>query len=162
VATDTRLQSRPSVVAPGRGWMAATAALALIGLGLATYLTIAHYVGKQALYCVDNSVINCGLVTTSKWSEILGVPVAVLGLVQYVVMAGLCSPWAWRSQRREVHLARFVFAVVGMAMVVWLVGAELLLIHAICLYCTGVHIVTFALFICIVRTVPSMLGWTER
>lgn len=162
MATDNRTLSGPSIAPPGRGWIAATSTLALIGLALATYLTIAHYVGKQALFCVEGSFVNCGAVTTSKWSSIAGIPVAVLGLLQYVVMTGLCSPWAWRSKRREVHLARLAFATVGMAMVLWLVSAELLLVHAICLYCTGVHIVTFALFICIVRTVPSMLGLTER
>ena len=162
MATGTRTLSRPTIVAPSRRWIVATCTLALIGLALAIYLTIAHYVGKEVLACSDKGIVNCGAVTTSQWSHIAGIPVAVLGLFQYVVMAALCSPWAWRSQRREVHLARLAFAAVGMAMVLWLVSAELLLIHAICLYCTGVHIVTFALLVCILRTVPEMLGWTER
>ena len=44
----------------------------------------------------------------------------------------------------------------------WLLAAELLIVRRICEYCTGVHLVTFALFVCVVTTVPSMLGWTER
>jgi uncharacterized membrane protein len=77
-------------------------------------------------------------------------------------MTALCSPWAWRTTRREVHLARLVLATVGMGFVLWLVAAELLIIGNICLYCTGVHLVTFAVFVCTVATVPAMLGWTER
>jgi uncharacterized membrane protein len=38
-----------------------------------------------------------------------------------------------------------------MAFVLWLVAAELLIIKNICLYCTGVHVVTFLLLILIVQ-----------
>lgn len=152
-----------TVANPAPRWVRnATLPIALIGLGLATYLTIEHFVGTSALYCTDNGVINCAKVTDSAQSRILGIPVAVLGLFQYVMMTGLCTPWAWRSERRWVHLARLVFAVVGMAFVLWLISAEVLIIHAICLYCTGVHLVTFVLFLCIVSTVPTILGWADR
>lgn len=143
--------------------MAVSFPLALLGLGISTYLTIVHFVGTQDLVCSLHGTFDCEAVTTSWESEFLGIiPVAVLGLGQYLAMTVLCSPWAWRSTRREVHLARLVFAVVGMGFVLWLVSAEFLLIHAVCEWCTGVHIITFALFICIVRTVPPMLGWAER
>jgi uncharacterized membrane protein len=48
-----------------------------------------------------------------------------------------------------------------MCFVLWLVSAELLIINNICLYCTGVHIVTFALFVVIMRVGPTQLGWTR-
>lgn len=142
--------------------MAATLPLALIGLGISIYLTIEHFTGTTSLYCT-NGVFNCQKVTTSAESEFLGlVPVAVLGLFQYLVMTALCTPWAWRSANRLVHLARLAFAVVGMGFVLWLLCAEFLLIHAVCEWCSGVHLVTFILFVCIVRTVPTMVGWAER
>jgi uncharacterized membrane protein len=34
-----------------------------------------------------------------------------------------------------------------------------LIIGAICIYCTGVHIVTFAQLVLVMATVPTMLGW---
>jgi uncharacterized membrane protein len=46
-----------------------------------------------------------------------------------------------------------------MIFVLWLLSAELLIIDNICLYCTGVHIVTFALFVIMVRVCPRQLGW---
>ena len=142
-------------------WVAwVTFPLALIGVGISTYLTITHF-EPHALVCTVGGPFNCGLVTTSWPSRFLGVPVAFLGLFQYVMMAALCSPKAWSSSRREIHLARLAFATVGMAFVLWLLAAELLIIKSLCLWCTGVHIVTFALFICVVSTVPAMLGWTE-
>jgi uncharacterized membrane protein len=138
----------------------ATLPLAIVGLGISTYLTITHF-DPQALVC-SKGFVDCGKVTTSAESRFFGIPVAFLGLFQYVVMIALCTPWAWRSPRREVHLARLVLAGVGMGFVLWLLSAELLIIGNICLWCTGVHVVTFALFVCVVSTVPSMLGWNER
>jgi uncharacterized membrane protein len=150
--------TKPSVE-PAPNWVLwVTFPLAILGLAISTYLTITHFDPKQ-LHCSYGGIFNCAAVTTSRWSRVLGIPVAFLGLFQYVVMTGLCSPWAWRSKRREVHVARLVFACVGMAFVLWLIAAELLLIKSICEYCTGVHIITFALFVCMVLTIPPMLGW---
>ncbi|HEV3212116.1 MAG TPA: vitamin K epoxide reductase family protein [Acidimicrobiales bacterium] len=152
----------PVTVTPAPTWVRwTTLALALLGLAASTYLTITHF-EPRALHCSVNGVFDCAAVTTSAQSRFLGIPVAFLGLAQYVCMTVLCTPQAWRSQRREVHLARLVFAAVGMAFVLWLLIAELLIIGHICEYCTGVHVVTFALFVCIVTTVPSMLGWGEE
>jgi uncharacterized membrane protein len=38
-----------------------------------------------------------------------------------------------------------------MGFVLWLLGAELLIIDHICLWCSGVHLVTFALLVIILR-----------
>jgi uncharacterized membrane protein len=48
---------------------------------------------------------------------------------------------------------------VAMCFVLWLVSAELLIIKNICLYCTGVHLVTFALFLVLTHVGPTQLGW---
>ena len=151
---------RPGEVAsPAQSWrIALSTALTVVGLGLAIYLTIGHYEGPKFLDCTDSGLINCYLVTTSAQSYVFGIPVAVLGLAYYTVMAVVNSPWAWRARDRRVHVARLVLAVAGMCFVLYLISAELLIIKAICIYCTGVHIVTFAQLILVVATVPTMLG----
>jgi uncharacterized membrane protein len=133
--------------------------LSLAGLGLSTYLTIAHFAGAQILECAGNGVVDCTKVTTSPQSYVFGIPVAILGLGYWVVMTALNSPWAWRAADRRIHLARLVLSVVGIGFVLYLVSAELLIIKAICLYCTGVHIVTCAQLLLVMSTVPAMLGW---
>jgi uncharacterized membrane protein len=140
--------------------VATTFTLSLIGLALSTYLTITHF-EPQALVCTDNGFINCAAVTTSAQSHILGIPVAILGLGNYVVMTALNSPWAWHSKDRWVHEARFILAIVAMCFVLWLIYAELIIINNICLYCTGVHITTFALLIVLTLVSPTQLGWTR-
>ena len=86
---------------------------------------------------------------------------AVLGLATYVVFVLINSPWAWKAQNYWIHVARFALTVGGMAFVLWLVSAELLILNSICIYCTGVHIVTFAIFVVLARVVPTQLGWVR-
>lgn len=157
-----RLSQGPDVVAPPAWRVYLALALSLVGLGISTYLTVAHFVGSQALVCSDNGVVNCEKVTTSAQSHFLGMPVAVLGLAFYLVVTAVNLPAAWHSTDRRVHLARVVLIAVGMAFALYLVSAELLIIGNICLWCTGVHLVTFLLFVVIMTTVPAMLGWGEH
>ena len=136
----------------------ATLVLSLIGLALSIYLTITHF-QPQALVCSGTGFVDCAKVTTSAQSEILRIPVAILGLANYSVMTALNSPWAWRSTARWVHLARFALGIVSICFVLWLLYAELVIIGNICLYCTGVHITTFLLFVVLMIVCPTQLGW---
>jgi uncharacterized membrane protein len=137
-----------------------TFALSLIGLGLSIYLTITHF-EPQALVCSGNGFIDCAKVTTSAQSEILGIPVAILGLANYTVMSTLNSPWAWHAKIRWIHVARFVLGIASMCFVLWLIYAEFIIIGNICLYCTGVHVTTFALLIVLTIVCPTQLGWAR-
>ena len=105
-----------------------------------------HYSDPTALACPDTGIVNCTLVTTSSWSVVLGVPLAVLGLVWAVVMTGLTVPWAWRAAAPWVDGARLPVSGAGAAMVLYLVYVELFRIGAICLWCTAMHVTAVCLF----------------
>jgi uncharacterized membrane protein len=144
-----RAAATTSQVAPR--WLVITSfVLTLAGLALSIYLTITHYTDQATLFCQQNSVVNCLKVTTSPESVIFGIPVAVLGLVFFVPMVLLNSPWGWRSPLPLLRWLRLAGVALGLVFVVYLVSAELVLIGSICEYCTGVHIVTVALFIVVV------------
>jgi uncharacterized membrane protein len=128
-------------------WMQlATFGLALAGLGVSIYLTIAHFTESALIGCSESGLVNCTKVTTSPQSYVFGIPVAVLGLAFYVAAVVLMSPWAWRSNRREIYLIRLASLVIGIGFVLYLLYAELFIIGSICLYCTSVHAITFVLF----------------
>jgi uncharacterized membrane protein len=127
-----------------------TFVLASVAVAVSGYLTIAHYTSPHVLACSGSGAIDCAKVTTSAQSRFLGIPVAVLGLVWAVAMAALCSPQAWRTAARWVRPARTAAVCIGMAFVLWLVFAELVLVGAICVWCTTMHLLTFALFVLIV------------
>ena len=124
-----------------------TLVLALAGLGVSIYLTIAHFTESSLAGCSESGLVNCTKVTTSPESYVFGIPVAVLGLAFFVFAVAIMSPWAWQSARREIHLARLASMVVGIGFVLYLIYAELFTIGSICLYCTSVHAITFVLFV---------------
>lgn len=140
--------------------------LALFGLGVSIYMTIEHFTGNTTLACSDKGLFNCGAVTTSPESMVFGVfPVAVLGLAFFVFMVPMLTPWAWRSQRREIALARLASMVVGIGFVLYLVYVELIQVNAICPWCTSIHVITFLLFV-LVATCAAVYGlprhWGRR
>ncbi len=107
----------------------ATALVALIGLGIAAYLTYIHYAGLKPL-CLASG--GCERVQSSRYAELAGVPVAVLGLVGYAaILASLAAP-------AETGLLAGAFvALVGFGFSAYLTYAELFKIHAICQWCVA-------------------------
>jgi uncharacterized membrane protein len=138
----------------GGGVPLATLIVSVLGLADSAYLVYEHFSAAPAFAgCSAKGAVNCEAVTTSAWSYLFGshlLPVSVLGLGFFLVMIVLNSPWGWRAPWPAVHWARLVAVIVGVVMVLYLIWAELFRINAICLYCTGVHALTFILFALVV------------
>lgn len=86
-----------------------------------------HYEPK-ALICTASG--GCEKVQESEYAVIAGVPVAVLGLVFWVLVAGLVL--------RDTDTARIVVAalgIAGLAFSAYLVALQLFVIDAICIWC---------------------------
>lgn len=143
-----------------RWWGWAATALSVAGVGIALYLTIDHFTGTLPV-CASTGVVNCAKVTTSSESYLAGVPVALLGLLFFVAMAIVNVPPLWQLGGlwgSRLAWARLAMSVGGMGFVVWLVYAEVFLIKAICLWCTGVHVLTLLLFVLVVATFSPLMG----
>jgi len=135
--------------------MFVTLGCSIAGLGIATYLTLAHYTTSISLVCPNSGAINCSTVTTSAESVLLGIPVVILGLLFFVAMIVLSLPALWRSRSVFVAPARLALAVTGMGFVFYLLYAELYEVGKVCLWCTGIHVLTLVIFIAVVT------GWNE-
>jgi uncharacterized membrane protein len=129
--------------------------LTLCGLGVAVYLTIAHFDTHVTLACSDKGLVNCQKVTTSAQSHLFGIPVAVLGLAYFVGMIPWQLPIAWRSADPRVRLGRLIYCGSGVAFVIYLVYAEFIIIKNVCLWCTSVHVITLLLF-CVTAFATSL------
>jgi uncharacterized membrane protein len=152
----------PEVRAVPLWFQLTTWGLALAGLGVSIYLTVAHFTSPRILVCSEKGFVNCAAVTTSPESMVFGIfPVAVLGLAFYVFMAAATSPWAWRVTWPPVRWARFGSVIVGMVFVLYLLYTELFTLNAICLFCTIVHVITFLLFGLIVFSFAAGYGAPE-
>ena len=132
---------RPAWLAP------VTVTLGVLGLLVSAYLTFEHFTANATLACSIGGVVDCAKVTSSAWSTFMGVPVALLGLVFFAVTLALCLPSAWRRPEGWLDAARLAWVTIGLGMALYLVWAELYRIHAICLWCTAVHVLTFLLWI---------------
>ena len=63
---------------------------AVVGLGIATYLTTLHYAGVAPI-CTTNGFVNCGSVLKSSYSVVPGtsIPVTVPGMLWFIVSGWL-------------------------------------------------------------------------
>jgi uncharacterized membrane protein len=116
------------------------------GLGASIYLTVEHFTQNASLACSANSVVDCLAVTTSPQSKVFGIPVAVLGLVFFVGIIPVLLPVAWRMNTKLVRNGRMAAVAIGVGFVFYLVYVELFDVGKICEWCTGVHLLTLALF----------------
>ncbi|MHA3834812.1 vitamin K epoxide reductase family protein [Terrabacter sp. AAH1] len=139
----TAVRVRPVWLAP------VTVTLSVLGLLVSAYLTFEHFTANSTLACSIGGVVDCAKVTSSPWSTFMGVPVALLGLVFFAVTLWLCLPATWRRTDGWLDPARLAWLTVGLGMALYLVWAELFRIHAICLWCTVVHVLTFALWVAV-------------
>jgi uncharacterized membrane protein len=124
--------------------------ISIAGLAVSTYLTYEHFTADSTLACPNTGVVNCVKVTTSEYSRILGIPVALLGLGFFAAMTVLSLPPLWRTSSPWPSRLRVAAVVVGVAFVCYLIWAELFRIDAICLWCTVVHALTLLLFALVV------------
>jgi uncharacterized membrane protein len=115
-----------------------TAVLALIGIAIAGYLTWVHYAGLEPV-CVGGGG-GCERVQSSRWAELAGIPVAVLGLGGYVaILASLLLP-----EEPGALVAAFL-ALVGFGFSCWLTYVEIAKIDAICQWCVASAVIMTAL-----------------
>ncbi len=120
--------------------------LVVAGIGIASYLTYVKLFNVAA-YCAG--VGDCDTVQNSPYAMLLGVPVAVWGLLSYLALLGL---WLvkrsdWRGLGHLASQAFFLGALIGVLYSAYLTYLELFVINAICPWCVASAIVMTALFV---------------
>jgi uncharacterized membrane protein len=122
--------------------------LATAGLGIAGYLTYVHYAGISPVCTTGGS---CEKVQTSAYSQLLGIPVALIGLLGYAtILATLLT--------RETEITRFIvtaLTLTGFAFSAYLTYREMYSIHAICEWCVSSAIILTAM-------TPLSIAWFLR
>jgi uncharacterized membrane protein len=109
------------------------AAIALSGIAVAGYLTAVKLAG-QLPAC--GPLRGCETVALSEYSDIAGIPVALLGACFSAVLLVLQLAW-WRSGERRALIAAYGLSLFGTLFVVYLTYLELFVIHAVCIWCVA-------------------------
>ncbi len=110
----------------------ALALLAVAGLGISSYLTVAHW-GDKAIVC--GGLGQCDYVNSSEYATIGGVPVALFGAGLYLAMLGAALLWARLPEDERWPVVYWGLALAGAGYAAYLTYVELGVIHAICVWC---------------------------
>jgi uncharacterized membrane protein len=102
--------------------------LSLLGIGVAGYLTYVHYADINPI-CAGGSG-GCEKVQASDQSKLVGIPVALLGLLSYITLLGL--NWL-RGELARTGAA--LVAIVGFGFSVYLTIESVTVIAATCHWC---------------------------
>lgn len=104
--------------------------LVLVGIGVAGYLTYVHYAGIDPV-CTGGGG-GCHTVQASRYAELGGVPVALIGLIGYLALGAslLVAGEAGRA-------AAMGLALTGAGFSLYLTYLELFVIDAICQWCVA-------------------------
>jgi uncharacterized membrane protein len=117
--------------AAGEGTLRGVATfLATFGVGVATYITIADSGGGSPVCLAGGH--GCETVANSSYSHLLGVNVAVFGIVGYVLLLA-CALLRGDGPR----MAGFGLALAGFGYSVYLTYLELFKIEAVCQWCVA-------------------------
>lgn len=125
--------------------------LSLVGAAIAIYLTTVHY-ENVPLLCSTSGLIDCSRVLSSHYSVVPGtsIPITVPGLAWSLVSAALAVA-GLRQLRpqalRRIHLAQFAWSLLAILTVLYLVYVELVVLHSVCAWCTGMHTVILVMFL---------------
>ena len=104
----------------------AVGALSAAGIAVAGYLSYSRAT-DTTLICPTSG---CGKVQQSPYSDLLGIPVAYLGIVGYLAILGTTV-----SARRAASVAGAALAIVGSAFALYLLVAQVAIIDAVCVWC---------------------------
>jgi protein-disulfide isomerase/uncharacterized membrane protein len=127
----------------------------LLGLGLSSYLVSHHYdlvygMSGTKSFCNVSATLDCDAVNTSSFSEIFGIPVALLAAVAFLVeMLLLLGIRAFDEQEKK-KLARYFFYLTSLNVVysIALAFVSTFILKTYCLFCISLYIVSAVSFLC--------------
>ena len=111
--------------------------LALVGCGIATYLTLYQWRVTSSVWDPLFGSRSSEAVLSSFVSRLTPLPDATLGAIAYLVEAGLAAlggPARWRTAPRLVWVFGVVLAALALTSL-GLVLSQVLLVHALCTLC---------------------------
>jgi vitamin-K-epoxide reductase (warfarin-sensitive) len=119
----------------------------LIGGSLSAASLHNHYSTAATEYCDLSATFNCDLVNRSSYASMFGVPVALIGILGYLLLFGL----SLRTGRR-LAILRLGAAVIGLGFALYLAYVEAYILGVWCVLCLGSMASIFAV------TVLSAIG----
>lgn len=127
--------------------------LAVCGIVVSSVSLQHHFANSKTAYCDIGVMLNCDIVNRSEYSSIMGVPVALIGMLGYAALVGLATVYRDRPQTPALLV---VGSAAGLAFALYLTYLEARVLGVYCILCLS----SLALITTI--TVASGLLWWRR
>jgi len=128
--------------------------LATVGIIASTLALREHYRTEGDSPCSINDRWDCGIVNHSPYATLAGIPVAVLGIIGYLLMAAL----SWRRAYRLL----LAVAVLALAFSLYLAHIEAHILGVWCIYCvislTDISLITLLALVTMLSGQPWKSG----
>jgi uncharacterized membrane protein len=122
-----------------------TTALTILGLIVSIYMTIYKITSNDSM-CIGSQ--DCAVVNASRYSEIYGIPVAVLGVIGYGAILGVLAlertPGFFKQNGSMIF---FGLSLIGFLFTLYLIFLEVVLIKAFCPFCIASQAAMTLIFI---------------
>lgn len=129
-------------------------AIALVGIGIMTYLTYLHY-SQAKSFCDLSETVSCDVVTTSLYSEIFGVPISIGGLLFFLFVLYLMLKGDPKTVYTSLFFATFFFLIPSL----YFSMTEVLFIKAFCILCETSKALMVVILILAYTRASAVVSW---
>jgi uncharacterized membrane protein len=124
-----------------RRLLLAISILAIAGIAVSSVSLYHHYGRSKTSYCDIGENFNCDIVNRSTYSVVLGIPVALIGILGYLALLALAT--VYRS-KAETPLLLLVASIAGLGFALYLTYIEGFVLAAWCMLCLSSLALIFA------------------
>jgi uncharacterized membrane protein len=125
--------------------MPVIAVWASLGIAISAFSLHHHLTSSKDSFCNLSQSFNCDLVNRSSYSTFLGVPVALIGILGYLLILALVTIY---RQKAETPYILLIASVCGTVFALYLTYLEAYVIHAWCILCLSSFAVILLLTAC--------------
>ena len=123
---------RATMTSLTRRLMSIIAILAVCGIAVSSLSLQHHYATSKTAYCEIGETFNCDIVNRSSYSSILGIPVALVGMLGYGAIMVIATVY---RERRETPRILFAATAAGLAFALYLTDIEGRVLGVWCILC---------------------------
>ena len=123
-------------------------AVSCIGLLIAVYSLAHHYSFTSGEFCTLGQKLNCDIVNRGPYSELFGIPVALLGIIGYLFFIASTVMVARQPEDQLLRLFQIAILAAGFLFSLYLTGVETFILHVWCLLCLTSQTVTLIALVC--------------
>jgi uncharacterized membrane protein len=123
-----------------RRLMPIIAVVAVAGVAVSSVSLYHHFGTSKTSFCTFGQSFNCDIVNRSSYSTVFGVPVALIGIVGYLLILALATVY---REKAETPVMLLIASVAGLGFALYLTYIEKFVLQAWCILCLSSLLLIF-------------------